>query len=684
MKHNKIIVILLAIVLLIGTFVSAANVGMADTRAQEETVPQQPGTTEIPTIPHVTVAGLDVGDTYYEVSLLVSARQFQTVGVVLSYDTSALTPIVWSSGEKDTDGESPKAVDLEGHTGWSNPVVLPSRGSDGLAGKPALCYQGYTSAEGTNEATPTGRAYLYLGADALEYTSLSNERAVTVRFRKEAAAGSITMPTADGDDPEDESFTISLAPRSNKAATEESIPGRPVLATTGSADVTLKSYLDYTFEGANTGTAVSPEEPPTQEGGTDETDTPEPGTGDDGTTEGEAESDRCILSFAKNPQGLESADSAGGGSGDYAITFFDWDGRVIDAIAAPQNATQAVTQWQSQKWIEERLGNKKGYTFDQWLIVRQEGGSLSTANGTFTSNDTPLDLSDSDVKEDVATPEFLSKLQETDKTIAGGPNETSKSLLLQAAYKANTDKGEYPEIDLINGGGTDTTDQYYTIKDPVYTRYGTGDAIAGSYSLTLTVTRERTTKNGDEVGVTRLREPAIWVAMTPTGSGNPANIMSLIRLENTDETTFEVVSTKQIAKVTCKVIDAYGDANWTGRDDKSDLTKSQWDGQTCIANGTRGYLAQQAFQVAYQGKSWDAAANNWACADACLRADKSDASTGADDRDAYTDWSTTRVSNAQTALVNKTIAVNNGVAEAERRTLTYGEVLDVLKGVASA
>lgn len=681
MKHNKIIVILLAILLLIGTFVSAANIGTADLGTQEETVPQQPDTAEIPEIPHITVAGLDVGDTYFELSLLVSARQFQTVGVVLSYDTSALTPIAWSSGEKDAD-DNPKATDLTGHTQWSNPVVLPTRGADKLSGKPALCYAGYASADGESEAEPTGRAYLYLGADALEYTSLSSERVVTVRFRKEAGAGNITMPTEAGDT-ENESLTICLAPKTSAAAAD-SIPGRPVMATTKGEGVQLQSYVTYVFEGAATTSTGTPEADPAQEGDAEpgtETE-PEPGEGNEGETGGEDTGEPCILSFARNPRGLESADSTGGGSGDYAITFFDWDGRVIDAIAAPEDATQAVTTWQSQKWIEERLGSKKGYEFDQWLIVQQQGGSLATANGTFTSNDEALDLSDPDVEEDVATPAFLSKLEATDKTIADGPEESSKSLLLQAAYKAKTDAGKYPEIELVNGGGTDTSDQYYTIKDPVYTRYGTGDAIAGSYSLTLTVTRSRSTAGG-EVGVTRLREPAIWVAMTPTGSGSPANIMSLIRLENTDETTFEVVSTKQIAKVTCKVIDAYGDANWTGRDDKSDLTKSQWDGQTCIANGTRGYLAQQAFQVAFQGMSWDPAANNWACADACLRADKSNAATGADDRDAYTDWSTGRVSRAQTALVDKTIAVNSGVAEADRRTLDYDEVLDVLKGVAA-
>lgn len=681
MKHNKIIVILLAILLLIGTFVSAANIGTAGLRTQEENVPQQSDTTEIPDIPHITVAGLDVGEAYYELSLLVSAQQFQTVGVVLSYDSSVLTPIAWSSGEKDAE-DNPKQMKLEGHKDWSNPVVLPSRGADKLAGKPALCYAGYTPGEDEeSEPVLTDRAYLYLGADALAYTSVSEERAVTVRFLKKEGA-IVTMPTeavTSSEAENEDGFTICLAPHTSTAA-KDSIPGRPVMATTRGKGVTLQSYMTYTLKGAAASPTVPPEASSTQEDGAEpgtETE-PEPGEGNEGETSGEDL--KCVLNFAKNPAGLESADSTGGGSGDYAITFFDWDGRVIDAIAAPENALQTVETWQTQDWIQERLGNKKGYTFDQWLIVHQEGGSLETVNGTFTSNDTELDLTNNDVEADVATDAFLSKLQETKLTTEAGTEGTSKSLLLQAAYKANTDK-KFDTADLVNGGGSDTTDKYYTISDPVYTRYGTGDAIAGSYSVTLTVTRKRTMDDGTDVGVTRLREPAIWVAMTPKIGG--ANIMSLIRLENTDETTFEFVSTKQIGNVSCKVIDVYGTTNWTGCSDKSDVTKAQFDGQRCIALGTRGFLAQQAFSVAFNGGAWDSTVNDWAFADACLRSDQNNAATGVDARNSYTFWTDTRCDRAKSALLNKTRDVNTGVAEADRRALTYDEVLNVLKGVAA-
>lgn len=654
MKHNKLIVILLAILLLVGTFVSAANIGTADLRTQEENVPQQPDTTEIPEIPHITVAGLDVGDTYYELSLLVSARQFQTVGVVLSYDTSALTPIAWSSGEKDAD-DNPKATDLTGHTQWSNPVVLPTRGADKLSGKPALCYAAATPGEdGESEATPTGRAYLYLGADALEYTSLSSERVVTVRFRKEAGAGTITMPTEAGN-AQNESLTLCLAPETSVAAVD-SIPGRPVMATTKGEGVQLQSYKTYAFEAAATTSTESPEADPAQEGDAEtgtETE-PEPGEGNEGGSEGEDPGEPCILTFARNPRGLESADSTGGGSGDFAITFFDWDGRVIDAIAAPSDATQAVDIWQRQKWVEERLGSKKGYEFDQWLIVQQQGGSLATANGTFTSNDEALDLSDSDVEEDVATPAFLSKLEETDKTITDGPEETSKSLLLQAAYKAKTDAGKFAQEDLVNGGSSSNLDRFYTISEPTFTRLGAADKEGGAYSLTMTVTRKR-----DEYGVTRLRQPAIWVSMAPSSGGS--NILNLIQLENTDETTFEIVTNKQISKVEYKVVDVYQVDNWRNAGDKS-ATMSQ-EKNLCVQRGTQGYLARQAYLVATTSCAWDTYVDNWAFADCFYGTNNA--------RNTNTWWNETRINAAKTKLV---AASGSGQISYDRVVQLLGEV----------
>lgn len=660
MKHNKIIVILLAILLLIGTFVSAANIGTAGLRTQEEHVPQQSDTTEIPDIPHITVAGLDVGDAYYELSLLVSAQQFQTVGVVLSYDSSVLTPIAWSSGEKDAE-DNPKQMKLEGHKDWSNPVVLPSRGADKLAGKPALCYAGYTPGEDEeSEPVLTDRAYLYLGADALAYTSVSEERAVTVRFMKKEGA-IVTMPTeavTSSEAENEDGFTICLAPHTSTAATD-SIPGRPVMATTRGKGVTLQSYMEYTLKGAAASPTVTPEASSTQEGGAEpgtETE-PEPGEGDEGESSGEDL--KCVLNFAKNPAGLESADSTGGGSGDYAITFFDWDGRVIDAIAAPENALQTVETWQAQDWIRERLENKKGYTFDKWLIVHQEGGSLETVNGTFTSNDTELDLTNNDVEADVATDAFLSKLQETDVITEAGTEGTSKSVLLQAAYKANTDTSEYSTENLVNGGSSSNLDRFYSISEPTFTRLGAADQEGGAYSLTMTVTRKRTTDDGIDVGVTRLREPAIWISMAPTSGGS--NILNLVRLENTDETTFEIVTNKQISTVEYKVVDVYQVDNWRNAGDKSATIAQQRN--LCVQRGTQGYLARQAYLVATTSCAWDTYVDNWAFAD-CFYG-----TTNA--RRTNTWWTDARMNTAKAKLV---AASGSGQISYDRVLQLLGEV----------
>lgn len=607
MRSNKILVILMAILLLAATLASAMAAGTyyADTEADDE--PPVVEEVQLPEIPEVTVAGVNVSGTeFFELSLRVSARRFQTVGVVLSYDTDVLTPILWTADENGDPQEAPLSGDS-----WSNPNVLPTKGADGLAGKPSLAYAGHDE-----EGNKTNRAYLYLGADALAYTDLRQEQVVTVRFQK--SAQTVTMPVAEGADLTDEAFTVCLAPED---VAEDAIPGTRLLTTTaGGPDGSLKAYA----------------------------------YGDEVAAEGETVLYAPSFTLSEG----SGINTGGGGSGDYAITFFDWDGRVIDAIAAPRDAAQAVADWQGQKRIQERLTNKPGYAFDQWLIVEQVGGSLETDGGTFTSNDTPLDESNSDV----ASAQFLAALPET-TIVTDGTEETSHSVLLQAAYVAKT-KANGDTEDLVNGGSEDNLDMYYTISEPIFTRYGSADAVAGSYSLTMTVTR----KNGDN-GVTRLREPAIWVAMTPSGGG--ANIMNLITLENTDETTFEIVTTKQVSEVSYKVIDIYGISNWPGCANKS-LTTVQ-SGRVCLVNGTRGYLAEQAYAVAVDGASWDATVNNWAFADACLRADPNSSGTGADDRNAYTWWTDARCTAAKTALENKT--------RTENRQLTYDEVLTVLKGV---
>lgn len=651
MRSKKILVIFMAVMLLVATFISAMAVGAdgsGNTRAKTKSAADDEN---LPEVPKVTVAGVDVlgAPEFFELSLRVSAQAFQSVGVVLSYNTDVLTPVEWSvdaetsdepvdpgdpenpetpetpeDGTEDTGGTGgeetqapetpagqPREVQVNGSS-WNNPTVLPTKGADGLAGKPALAYTAQDE-----EGNPTKRAYLYLGADALEYTPLRQEQVVTVRFRKSAKDVEVTLPV---DDPNvtSENFTVCLAPAQIAA---DAIPGAQLLSTAGKgAD---GEPLVYTY-----GDLI-------QENGSE-------------TPYG--------LTFTKTEE--PSINTGGSGGGDYAITFFDWDGRVMDAISADADATEELAILMERQ--KQRLEGKAGYAFDTWLIATQaaEDAELQRRNNVFTSNDAPLDTSDPDIR--TAVVDFTNLAQYENKETG------SKSVLVQAAYAAKT-RPKYSD-DLVNNGSTESNDAFYTISEPVYTRYGSADATTGSYSLTMTVTRKQQTW-----GVTRLREPAVWVAMKPTGSGNPANIMSLIRLENTDTTTFEIVTNKQVASVQYMIIDAYGVSNWTGAGAHSDPNASK-DLGTCIRNGTRGYLAKQAWTAANQTpEKWEATVDAQAFAD-CFYGLTGNANTQRANTAFWTE-------DNGTTIGRQTKAKNALKAASASGELTYDQVYNILLGV---
>ncbi len=591
MRNKRIIAMLMTVFLLTSTLVSAAGSEAGDEN-----------TANLPEVPEVIVVGNNVNGAgeFLEVSLRVNGWRFQSVGVVLSYDTGVLTPVDWNDP---TQPLTPKES-------WT--TVVPTKGTDLLSGKPALVTVAASedspseTEEGEDSLPETpSRAYLYLGADALQAMDLEHERVVTVRFAI-TEGKTVTLPQT-GHETE-ESNTLCLA--ANESILDTSIPGMPLITTTLDQD------------------GLPVEHPYHKVISADETETLY-------TVQFESEA---------GPSVNTGTTVSGGGK---AITFFDWDGRAIDAVSADDgNAAAVIEAWEDAH--EDRLTNKPGYAFDCWLVVYEnnDGKGLVTKNETFTSNDEKLDRTNPDISEDIAKPSELFK--------------DGNSVFLQAAYYAKTTANGFTD-DLVNGGKTDNTDRYYTISEPVYTRYGAADAVAGSYSLTMTVTRLQEDGN---TGVTRLREPAIWVAMTPAGGG--ANIMNLIRLENTDTTTFEVVTTKQIASVTYKVIDVYGISNWPGCADRSDVTKGARNRNTCITLGTQGYLAEQAYNV-YQGGTWESTVNNWAFADCYYNNGTQSGKAAA------TWWNDTRCNTAKSRLLTAT--------QAKGAKLTYAEVVTALNGV---
>lgn len=544
MKKNRIAALLMAVCLLLSTAVCAED--EADTPSG------------IPSVPEVTVTGVQVTNSqYFELSLHVSAKKFQTVGVVLSYDANTLLPVTWGDGT---------AIPVTGN-GWESCTAIPTKGMDGIAGKPALAYAEYGS-----DGALTGRAYLYLGADVLTYTPVEDAQVVTVRFQLAAGKqqSDITMPeVSTGTGP----YTVELVARENDAVLKNSIPGTPAVVTVGA----------------------------------------ETGGGLDVYTDAES---TFAVKYALGPgSGLGNSAAPPAPGGDYAITFFDWDGRVIDAITAESDAQARIEAWQAQESIQERLGNKKGYQFERWLVVEEnnDGEGIHTVNGAFTSYDLSLanmeaaGSSDPSVQAEIAAIKAdTANLSDLESHVKDH-DAPFKSVLLQASYSAKSaaNGSTEPATELVNGGqNTNAAKQYNVIIDS-WTRYGDTTNGAGKYGITVHVSRNH--KDGH--GVTRLRKPGLVIKMTPTAAG-AQDLWQLVELENTDETTCVVVPTKAIGSVAYQVVELYGESNWTNLGAKSDVDKDNKDTNvekaTFVKQGSLGYLGEQAYLAHLSQKTdWD-------------------------------------------------------------------------------
>lgn len=548
MRGKRILSILMAVTLLGGTVAQAVEAREKETRIALEA-------------PKVTVVGNHVTDTDkkgdYELSLYVQGDQFQTVGVVLSYNPEKLAPVAW-------DNDTAIAVS----PGWTK--ILPTKGIDDLSGKPALLCAKATApapepepdtiddaSEGEIE-TPvppaaSGRAYLYLGAEALQGRdySESETRVVTVRFRLAAEDTKIVLPTAGQE--ESEIFDICLATDAEILGT--SIPGMPLRAT-----VLDGSDLPVTYKYRQN-----------------------LATGEEG-----AENPYTVAFDTRDGDSINTGSSEPIGGGGNAITFFDWDGRAIDAVSAEADtAAQVVAGWENLH--RERL-SKPGYAFDRWLVVYEnnDGNGLRTVGGTFTSNNAKLDMTDPVVQQDAADLSNLFK--------------NGTSVFLQAAY--------YATEEVNQGEGVDTSlvssKTYYTFGDPTFYQYGGVDSANGQYAVRYTVER---------ASAVRAREPVV-IAKVYVGSGSNTQYLTVkVDLENTDSTNFEVVVPKATTSIQCQILDAYGASAWIFGTARNDWTN---DGNTKIVkNGAFDRLMDEAVAAAANaGHVWNAEINTQCFMDA--------------------------------------------------------------------
>lgn len=472
MRFKKIVALCLSLALVLLCGISTA---MAD----EETS-TAPGGSGTPEPPQVTVTGVNVtGTEYFELGVKVKTSSFQSVGLTLAYNTKVLQPVTWNDGSD---------VTVSGAS-WNDPTVLMTKGADQLSGKPALAYQP-EAAEGSD-----AYAYVYLGANALQYTALESEdgeQVVTLRFLRlknsDDTLKTVTMGASD-----DHSNTVELAP---VEIAEDSIAGYQAIVSTN----------------ADTYYTQGPSNDPTS---------------DWHVTFGEVTTGPGI-----------GTTTTPGSSGDYAITFFDWDGRVIDAIAAEQNAAAAVSGFESN--YATRL-QKAGYEFDGWLVVYEnnDGEGLKTKGGTLTSNKEKLPASTSDL----ANLEDLSLYVKDDAPY--------KSVLLQAAYYAVPGK-----VNNGNAAGVNADfnhpDARYQLVEQTYYQYGSTDGVSlGQYAVRCKVQR---------ASALRADEPVI-MALVYLASGE--YLTERVDLENTDNTEFEIVVPRGVTSVAYQVLDVYEQTNWT-------------------------------------------------------------------------------------------------------------------------
>lgn len=267
----------------------------------------------------------------------------------------------------------------------------------------------------------------------------------------------------------------------------------------------------------------------------------------------------------------------------YAITFYDWDGRVIDAIGAPKDATAAVAAWQAKDWVTQRL-TKPGYDFDNWIVVYEDndGEGLHAKAGSLTSRKSEGEdgkLSSTDIAD-------FGDLEQMTK-------EDSKSVLVQAVYVANEtvndSLGEDANLNL-------PTTQYELDDNPTYYQYGPATSEVATYGITFTIKRN---------SMLRTDQPTIQARIYSNPTGTKSDIVTVrLDLENTDETTFEVFVPKSATQVDVVLRDTYGKVDWTNAQPRS--TRITIEKATFVYEGAMATIIDEAWQVANGTGSWNA------------------------------------------------------------------------------
>gem|GEM_PF-6760277 len=488
--------------------------------------------------PAITVVGVNVKNTdTLEVGIQVGGPGqplFQSVGLVLEYDKSRLTPMDWQPGwqsvESQTTNASGEAITtsstavVAGQEDWKSlAVYTPTWINSGTA-------QVYEPGDGTGVGA-AGKGYLLLQANTEYPYSLPTARQiVTVKFQytgDSVGTGGAITPAASFAD-----VGLALA----GAATGESGAGQQA-----GKNVAYASRIGHVglYSAASATNTQLFYHTPLKKGGS-----------------GNAEEDPTLadrtlaVNFSASIVEGETQQAAGGGTGGAPIIFYDWDGvtqlgaivvnasdnagdlqAAVDAFTEQLKATETERQElaaQNPDHITEFWTNlpskpltyKKGYTFGRWILLDSQeltsyGRAVAVANGN-----NMVVIPD-------PTPADFTKMNES-------------GLSVKAAYEANADM-----LDQISA-----SDRYYTVAATGFNRFG----FSENFAIDLKV--ERKSRNN---GVYRCRKPYLRVQMDMKDG---SSLYQLVSLENVDETTAQTVPNALVDKVSCVVVDGYQVTDW--------------------------------------------------------------------------------------------------------------------------
>lgn len=534
------------------------------------------------TMPDLTVTAVGVDGAYVELGLNIQAgtNGFRSVGAVVSYDTSLLAPVSWAETPVSivlTDvPEDTDYTEEEARLHWNTfAAALPAKGPDELSGKTALAYN-----------MLNGSGYVYLSAEAprLIEGGAETDGAITGGWNQplpENAALTEGDPAADVLTSNGVPVYLPTAEKT-ETPVEQSVVVRFRLKAGVEMDAALAS-IDVAKGAAASGSPIFDES----------------GAAYFCNDYGEQLEVNLKILRVKSGTTYYSGGAGGGGvnmDGILSVAFYDWDETLLGILAVPagEDISERVNSY-ARMFIHPALNDLEDtgetQTADERTAMLASNERKDTYRGKHPSlygdNDT-IDLTGSGYpltnkldyvfyKGDTTAEDYdgfwfahgwipvttatldgraengvFTAYATADDAAAANPVDfsagLSESIMVKAAYVAGKD---------LKTGANNAAEKYYTVTNVAYNRYGTASATAGSYSMIATIERI----NADGYGVTRLRNPAFRMYVTPDAGDSAQAVVVRVDVEGKDEVTAEIVAPRMSTQTNMQFIDVTA-VNW--------------------------------------------------------------------------------------------------------------------------